>query len=326
MIYLLFDNLGDKGKVSFILQLTHYEMKEVYSPLSKKLIVSWLRGCLVVLKKSTANDTIVCWYDFQAILCYWLCRFFLKKRKIVCINLLLKDKTSLKNKIVAWLYKKALNGKNLVASVTSMEYGEHLRQRLNVKKDFFLLHDVYRTSYDIRGRQITPPRPSKSVFCGGRNGRDWHFMVDVARAMPDVEFHLVMPENIYQELEHELPYNVTAKYNLSMDDFLWEMCRSEIVALPLDTEAPAGLIVIFQAAANKKYIITTDTMTTREYLSDGCGCLVSNNVADWVYALRSALGNTEDCLASSKKLKTFLEQNCSEAAFVQGIEKMIEEV
>ena len=32
MIYLLFDNPGDKGKVSFISQLIHGEVKEIYSP------------------------------------------------------------------------------------------------------------------------------------------------------------------------------------------------------------------------------------------------------------------------------------------------------
>ena len=65
-----------------------------------------------------------------------------KKRKIVCINILLKDKRTIKNKTVAYLYKRMLNSSNIIASVTSKEYGEHIKKRLNFKKDFFLLHDV----------------------------------------------------------------------------------------------------------------------------------------------------------------------------------------
>lgn len=320
MIYLLFDNPGDKGKVSFISQMIHCEVMEFYSPKTKRLIVGWLKGCINVLNISHHGDTIMCWYDFQAILCYWLCKFTFRRRKIVCINLLLKDKDSVKNKVIGWLYKKALNDKHFVASVTSKEYGEHIKKRLGIKRNFFLLHDVYHDFYCYDKQVEVKPN---TVFCGGRNGRDWHFMVEVAKAMPGVEFHLVMPEATYQELSKELPTNVVTKYNLSYNDFMMELCASEIVALPLDTEAPAGLIVLFQAAANMKPIITTDTMTTREYLSDGRGCLLSNIVDDWVAELNHELKHEDVRRTSVSKMLTFLQTECSEEIFVEGIEHMI---
>lgn len=322
MIYLLFDNPGDKGKVSFISQLIHCEVKEVYSPKSKRLILGWLKGCMKVLNTSHRDDAIICWYDFQAILCYWLCKFTFRRRKVVCINLLLKDKDTAKNKMVAWFYKKALNSKKLVASVTSKEYGEHIKKRLGIKKKFFLLHDVYHDSYSYDKQVEVKPN---TVFCGGRNGRDWRFMVEVAKAMPNVKFHLVMPESAYQELKGGLPANVIAKYNLSMDEFMKEMCASEIVALPLDTEAPAGLIVLFQAAANQKYVITTETMTTREYLSEGRGSLIANDVGAWVAELNKKLSNNENRISSLRMLE-FLQTECSEECFVDGIERMINDL
>lgn len=52
MVYLLFDNPGDKGKVSFISQLIHGEVNEIYSPKSKRLIVGWLKGCKYALEVS----------------------------------------------------------------------------------------------------------------------------------------------------------------------------------------------------------------------------------------------------------------------------------
>ena len=320
MVYLLFDNPGDKGKVSFISQMIHGEVNEIYSPKSKRLIVGWLKGCKYALEVSHSYDTIVCWYDFQAILCYWLCRFTFKRRKIVCVNLLLKDKDSVKNKIVTWLYRKALNSKRVIASVTSTEYGTHLKERLGINKKLFLLHDVFHESYLYKREFHVIPN---SVFCGGRNGRDWKFMIEVAKVMPHVRFHLVMPKIIYEEFQNELPDNVIAKYNLSMEDFMKEMYSCEIVALPLDTEAPAGLIVLFQAAANMKYIITTNTMTTREYLSDGRGCLLPNDVDVWKKVIIERIGNEKGNKEASAKLLNFLQTECSEEKFVDGVEFMI---
>lgn len=320
MIYLLFDNPGDKNAVSFISDKLQERVIEVYSPKSNCLIVGWIKGCLKMLRLSHRNDTIVCWYDFQALLCYWLSILLFKRRKIVCINILLKDKDSLRNKVVSWLYRKALNSKRVVASVTSTEYGTHLKERLGINKKLFLLHDVFHESYLYKRKFHVIPN---SVFCGGRNGRDWKFMIEVAKVMPHVQFHLVMPKIIYEEFQNELPDNVIAKYNLSMEDFMKEMCSCELVALPLDTEAPAGLIVLFQAAANMKYIITTDTMTTREYLSDGKGCLLLNDVDVWKKAINEKLGNVKSNFIASEKLLIFLESECSERKFVESVESMI---
>lgn len=323
MIYLLFDNPGDKNAVSFISYKLQERVIEVYSPKSNCLIVGWIKGCLKMLRLSHRNDTIVCWYDFQAILCYWLSILLFKRRKIVCINILLKDKDSLRNKVVSWLYRKALNSKRVVASVTSTEYGTHLKERLGINKKLFLLHDVFHESYLYKREFHVIPN---SVFCGGRNGRDWKFMIEVAKVMPHVRFHLVMPKIIYEEFQNELPDNVIAKYNLSMEDFMKEMYSCEIVALPLDTEAPAGLIVLFQAAANMKYIITTDTMTTREYLSDGRGFLLPNEVNVWSEAIDGKLGKVKLNAMASEKLLNFLKAECSEEKFVEGIELMINKI
>ena len=323
MIFLLFDNPNDKEKVSFITNSFSFEIKEIYSPKWDKLIIGWIIGCLTILKLSKRNDTIVCWYDFQAVLCYWLAKLSFRQRKNVCINLLLKDKASAKNKVVAWLYKKALKSKHFVASVTSVEYGKHLKNRLGIDKDLFLLHDVFQENYKINGYMDVHPN---TVFCGGRNGRDWRFLIEVAKAMPHVQFHIVMPKVTYEEFQNELPGNVVAKCNLHIDYFLKEMCSCELVALPLDTEAPAGLIVLFQAAANMKYIITTDTMTTREYLSDGRGCLLPNDVDVWKKAINEKLGKVKPNAMASEKLFNFLETECSEEKFVEGIKSMIKKV
>ena len=320
MIYLLFDNPSDKKKLSFITTTFSSKVKQIYSPKRNKLIIGWLLGCLKVLKLSQKDDTIVCWYDFQAVLCYWLAKISFNQRKFVCINLLLKDKASMKNKVVTWLYKKALKSKHFVASVTSEEYGIHLKKRLGINKELFLLHDVFHEDYKVNASLDVCPN---TVFCGGRNGRDWKFMIEVAKAMPHVQFHLVMPKVTYDEYQHELPSNVVARYNIFMEDFMKEMCSCEIVALPLNTDAPAGLIVMFQAAANMKYVITTDTMTTREYLSDGRGSLLTDKVEVWVKEIQSVLSDAMTQKEGPQRFVSFLRNDCSERKFVSGIETMV---
>lgn len=230
--------------------------------------------------------------------------------------------------MVTWFYKRALESNNFVASVTSVEYGENLKRRLwggasnrLRKKEFFLLHDVFCDSY--RYNKLVDIVPN-TVFVGGRNGRDYYFMLDVARAMPDVKFHFVMPEALFHKLKNGLPSNVIGKYSLSMDDFMREMCASEIVALPLDTEAPAGLIVMFQAVSNYKYVIATDTMTTREYVSKDRGCLVSNDICLWKNAIEKALHDNDMTIKATNNFYAYLRATCNSTVFANGIKLMID--
>jgi glycosyltransferase involved in cell wall biosynthesis len=47
------------------------------------------------------------------------------------------------------------------------------------------------------------------------------------------------------------------------------MLASGIIALPLNTEAPAGLIVLFTAGLMHKPVVSTNNITMREYITSG---------------------------------------------------------
>lgn len=87
-----------------------------------------------------------------------------------------------------------LKSNDVQATVTSQNYGVHLNKMLKINKEYTLLHDVYHGDYNIGYSGITIPN---SVFCGGRNGRDWNFLIKIASSMPKVVFNSVMPKNIY---------------------------------------------------------------------------------------------------------------------------------
>lgn len=316
--FLLFDNKGsDKNFISDQIGLP---VAIYFSPESKKKIFGWIKGVLKIISISRRNDTIICWFDFQAVLCFWICRLLFLRRNIICINILLKIKSTWKNRIVSYLYKKALLSPNFKASVTSFEYGNWLNSHLGIDVKYTLIHDVYHEFYAFQGKVETKPG---TVFCGGYNGRDWGFITEIAKKLPEVTFNFIMPYNVYQQIKSDIPSNVNAKCNIPYDQFMYELCSSSLVCLPLNTEAPAGLIVMFQAAANMKYIITTDTCTTREYLSDGKGSLIPNITDTWVSTIKERLQMKKENENASDGLLRFLRTKCSEREFVDGIKKMI---
>lgn len=316
--YLLFDNNGNDKL--FIQEKIGIPITVIYSPFHKRKILSWIHGSLNVISKSKQNDTIICWYDFQAVLCWWICHLLFKRRNIVCINILLKDKSSKKNKIVSYLYKKSLLSTNFKASVTSTKYGQWLNKKLRINVEYTLIHDVYHDFYEF-GQSVE--QIPNSVFCGGNNGRDWDFIIKVAQKLPDIRFNIVMPHDVYIKYHSAFTKNMNVRYDIPYHEFMKELCSSSIVCLPLDTQAPAGLIVMFQAAANLKPIITTKTATTIEYITENRGVAISNELELWINSIISSFTNLNKSKEKAKNLKNYLQYNCSETLFINNLKEMI---
>lgn len=316
--YFLFDN--KRRDKDFILEQLGKPVEVIYSSESKKKIFGWINGVINVITKSNRHDTIICWFDFQAVLCWWICKLMFLDRHFVCINIMLKDKPTLKNKVVSYLYKKALADKSFNASVTSVRYGQWLNRKLGINVKYTLIHDVYHDFYEFG--QTVEQIPN-SVFCGGNNGRDWNFIIKVAKKMPNVRFNMVMPHYVYLKYKNDFTENINVKYDIPYNEFMKEMCSSSIVCLPLDTEAPAGLIVMFQAAANKKMVITTDTVTTHEYISTEYGAILKNDENLWVNEVNYSIKNPELTLKKASAFKQYLLQNCSEKLFIKGLKSIL---
>lgn len=189
---MLFDNPADKKKMAFLSKYETASIRQVYPSKKCNSIKEILLECKSILDQSTNGDTIICWYDFMAVLCWWLCKIFRKKRKIVAVNILLKNKDTVKNRLARFLYRPVLNSNNVRATVTSKKYGEYLNKMLGIRGKYTLLHDIYYSGYDIsyHGEIL-----HNSVFCGGHNGRNWEMLIKIARIMPEVTFNCVMPRD-----------------------------------------------------------------------------------------------------------------------------------
>lgn len=314
MVYMLFDNPEDKQNMAFLNRNDTAEIRQVYPSEKCNSTEKMLAACKNMIEQSKDGDTIICWYDFMAVLCWWLCKVQFKNRKIVALNILLKNKSNAKNKLAKLLYRPVLKSKKVQATVTSRKYGEHLNEMLGIREKYTLLHDIYHGGYCIGYEGEVVPN---TVFCGGRNGRDWGFLIEIARAMPEVTFNCVMPRDKFEQYKESFGKNMIVKLDISEKEFLEFLCQSQLVVMPLDTEAPAGLIAFYQAAANGKMSITSDTVTTQEYFADGRGALCGTNVEDWKNKIRYYLIHADESSACAEKFKNFLEAECSEEKYAK---------
>lgn len=238
---------------------------------------------------------------------------------VYCINLMLKDKPTTKNRIVSWLYKKALLSQDFRASVTSVEYGKWLNKKLDVDCKYDLIHDIYRDYYEQKKIETEP----NTVFCGGSNGRDWQFIFDVAKGLPDIKFNVVMNRNVYESNNYVIPSNVNVFCDITYQGFLEKLCSSKMVCLPLNTEAPAGLIVMFQAAANEKLVITTKTVTSCEYVTEERGEALTKNIAMWQKQIKYYMEHEREAVQKAKNFKVFLKKECTEEIFAKQVNEIL---
>lgn len=144
--------------------------------------------------------------------------------------------------------------------------------------------------------------------------------------MPDISFNIVISKEQYERLEGRFGKNVNVKTEIPESDFLKLMCESSLVLMPLNTEAPAGLIAMFQAAANGKLVIATDTVTTREYFADNRGVLCKESIHEWEKQIRYWLGHTAEAQKRSIKFQRFLEKECSEQKYAEILQRLVLEV
>lgn len=319
--YLLFDYPFDKNE--FISKKSSFPLEKVGPSTGKKggKLKCWLSGVYNVIKRSNRGDVIVCNFDFLAVLLYWFCLLAFKKREIFAINIMLKSRPTLKNWVVTQMYKVALKSKHFHASVTSTKYGEWLNQTKGMNVKYSVIRDVCRKGYlqFTKGKCAT----SNTIFCGGKNGRDWGFMVELAKTLPQFTFTIVTNDSVYRKIKGDVPSNVKLYHSIPLNTFMDLLLSSEVVCLPLDTEAPAGLIVVFETATCKKPLFITETVTSCEYVNETTGYPLPRDVYEWKRALEYGFAHRGEMQAKAEKMFDFITKECSEDNFVKQLDIMI---
>ena len=318
MDYLLID-VYHNHSYDFVVDQAKHPLTPVFPPRRpRRKEIQWLTGVLKVLRLSRRGDRIAFVFDFQAVLAWWICRLFRLRRSFLCINLLLDQKPTFRNRLVSAMYRKALPAENFKATVTSVEYGEWLNARLGIDVPYTLLRDVF-----LPTPSVPAPAPASDVFCGGRNGRDWDFMLELTSALPDVSFTLVIPDALAGTYRKRKAENVRILGNLSETDFEANLAAASVVCLPVTKQAPCGLLVLFQAAARLKPVLTTDTVTTRAYCAEGRGILLPRDPDLWKSAIVSCLEHPGQSATMARNMLAFCKEACSPEKYVQTIDSLL---
>lgn len=322
MILILHDTLEG---YPFVAERMKHPCRKVYSPQCRRKYFTWIAGAWKAVSQSRKGDVIISLYDFQGILCWIFSALRLRRRHILGLNLLLKDKPTAKNRLASAIYRRAVQSPWFHTTVTSKAYQHWFNRKLGLNLSYPLLRDVYYDSYEP-----DPNRPvvesDGSVFCGGRNSRDWALMIELARRLPHVRFSFCMPDDAWAAYGNSLPSNVDGMHEVSMERFVEAMERAAIICMPVTTDAPAGLITMFQAAGYRKPIIATHTVTTEEYLTPERGYLLqSNDASIWADTIAHILDNPDEGAAKAAAWHQFVTTQCSEQVYVDRIEDIISE-
>ncbi len=279
-------------------------------------------GSVKVIWRSKKNDTIVGWHYLQAVLAWWMCRLTFRKRRFVCLNVLLKVEKSPKNWLHRYICKKALQADNFKATVTSVPYGKWLNSQLGIDVEYTLLHDVYHDYYYTP--QFEEGKSRNIVFSGGSSGRDWELMLDIVKATPEVKFYMIMPGHQYRPFmkKHngDIPQNVIIDHDLPIKHFMHRLCQSTLVVLPLSINAPAGLTVMYQAAANRRMVITSDAEAMKEYFMPYQLC--GKDPAQWCDKIRYYLAHEEERNKENDRFHDFITTQCTEQNYAKTVAKL----
>lgn len=282
----------------------------------------WLIDAIRFVNSTTSNDVLICWADIQGVFAYWYSLLTFKRRRIVIVNILLKNKATLKNRLTALLYKKALNARSVAYTVTARKYGETLSKRLKVKKTDSIVHDWFDFSISLNCSPKVKKPFEKYMFSGGRNGRDWEMVYNVACKLTDKNFCLVMNNADYTSYFDKFSKlcNCTLYHDIPFTDYCALLQGSSLAYFPLDTQAPAGLTAIFQAVAMRKPVLTSNTEVTREYFSEFPECMANEDINEHIEKLKYLADGVIDIDMLVRHLSTC----CGEKQYMNGIIKCID--
>lgn len=274
----------------------------------------WFLLALRTVLRSKKDDVIVCWLDFHGVLCFLFSKLLFRRRKILAINILLKKKNTLANKFNQLLYQCAFSSKDFYFTYTS-KYMDYVgMERSYLLPDTYVDRNNLFEEYKDCGRK---------VFVGGNNGRDWNLAYNVAKILSDVEFCFVMPK-CEKERNHPNLANVEEYYGITYTEYLNCVKKCSVVFLPLKTEAPAGLIVLYESAMKCKALIMTDTPVSRDYITnDVTGILVeAGNISICVENLNKVLNDK----TIQKKLSLNLQQKVMDMGSFENYCKNLDDI
>lgn len=257
------DALESHGINYNIYDIPNYSMKDrTHKHRIIFLYMKYLKQACKAVSNASEKDLLIC-FNFTTSIAVGLVSIFKRKKcRILGINIIAPKRRGIVDKVRYLLFHQIMKSDNFFVTVNSNAYILDYSKRFNISQaKFFVLYDsimntdeslpfLYRRSY---------------VFCGGEAKRDWNTMFKACKAIPQIQF-LFVARKKYFDKNLVLPPNATLLFDVSENEFYNYLKESSLVAIPLETRLPAGLIVILKCALYHKPLIATRTPSVENYI------------------------------------------------------------
>lgn len=321
--YHLVSNLKKSGKEVIQYSLNDFNPVHFRSLVGKLgLFYKYFKGAFKSAKYSKKEDILIGTNFHVGALISIICLVLRKERKVLALNLILDEKPWLIGKIRSFILLLAFKNEDFFCTVNDKKlitlYSKYFFS-VPPENKFFVLRDHY-----INPEKFEESKEDQNfIFTGGENSRDWKTLFEAARRLPNTNFVCIARERLFPDIS--VPDNVTLLFDIRYEDFISYLKKSRIVALPLDTKGPAGLLVIFDAAFLGKPVITTKTIITENYIQDGHnGILIEPRDSDTLTRrIKLLMRDREKRQEFPQKLKRKLEREYSASEYASKINSII---
>ena len=233
------------------------------------------------VKQSAEADTIIIWGKSHAILLNVYFRIFKPNIKILSFNWLTPSHR--KRAIVGW----ALTNPKFVAIVNDKTSISLYQKQYNLPHthNFCYLPDVYDTHTPFVSDNIHTPQ-SPYFFTGGMNNRDFGLILKVARKFPYYQFVIIALRQSWHFKSHDIPSNVSVKFNTTPKEYYDTMKKARAVLLPLLDNRVAGLINIAKAIQYGTLCIVSCTPSSKIYFDNPAYLIEIGNLESLQQAIK----------------------------------------
>lgn len=222
---------------------------------------------LKVLAKRKELGTIISYQQFYGLIYAFYCDILhLKKRNhLIVTTFIYHPKQGLKGRLYRWFVRRAVCSPILDKIVCfSSSEPAYYAKLLDAPADKFVyvplaVEDLGRYS------EIIPPPQQRFILAVGKSNRDYDFLVD---ALKDAPYQVRILSDTYQR--KDTGKNIRVYSDVFGQDYFNMLADCYCVVVPLqDVHISAGQLVFLQSMMFGKPVITTQSDTVTDYITDG---------------------------------------------------------
>jgi len=269
----------------------------------------------ILFKKRNTYHRVVAIQQFYGLLFAFFLRFFRIKKgpQITVTEFIYIKKKGLFGKLYHWLFKTALNYNNLdlIICLSSHEVIYYSQLFPKAKNKFQFL------KIGTHNERYWPTNKGDYYLSAGSSNRDYQFLVDSFKAMPEKKLLIVC-----NSLNIVTPKNVTIIRNCFDKDYekLLANCFATVLSLDDSNPVSCGQLVVCRSFAYHKPVIVTSHPGINDYVLNGINGFIISKKLDSLKQSMNELDNpTKYAVLSNAKENEYYEYD-----YARKIELLIE--